>query len=107
MKHASSLLLTAGVAAAQSTTVVSAFLPALWDASMAASVVSAGPTATDYMLSCPSDTPDEECGMTDGIAILYGPSTMTYDVSWAGHSSVPPLFPTVIPSLRGRTADEA
>lgn len=79
MKHASSLLLAAGLAAAQSSTVVSVLLPMLDAQDVEGSVISAGPTATSYMVNCPKDTPAEDCGIPrDGFEVLWGPSTWNY-----------------------------
>jgi hypothetical protein len=90
MKHASSLLLAAGLAAAQSSTVVSVILPMLGEQEVEGSVISAGPTATRFMINCPSGTPSDECGIPQGgFEILYGPSTMAYAISEAGQVLVP------------------
>lgn len=85
MKHASSLLLaaaTAGLAAAQSTTVVDVLLPMVDSQRIDASVISANPTATTYSLGCPPGTPSDECGLANGMELVYGPLTMSYDMSY-------------------------
>ncbi|KAL1837100.1 hypothetical protein VTJ49DRAFT_4280 [Mycothermus thermophilus] len=89
MKHTSSMLLTAvtaaGLAAAQaSTTTVSVLLPFADHQDIEGSVISAGPTATNYFLTCPTGARDTECGFGDGISVLYGPSTLTYAMSFTG-----------------------
>ncbi len=93
MKHASSLLLAtaaAGLAAAESTTIVKVLVPMIDSQSIDASVVSAGPTATAYRLTCPPNRDAVDCGLADGISILYGPSTMTYAASLStSYSDVP------------------
>jgi hypothetical protein len=91
MKHASSLLLAAaaaaGLAAAQSTTIVKILMPMVDSQAIVASVISAGPTATDFYVACPTDTPSESCGLPSGFSVLYGPSTMTYDLSYTTSDS--------------------
>ncbi|KAK4100280.1 hypothetical protein N658DRAFT_106065 [Parathielavia hyrcaniae] len=78
MKRASSLLLAAGLAAAQSTTVVDILMPMADPQTLLASVISADATATSYFISCPTVTSSEECGFADGLEVLNGPSTMNY-----------------------------
>lgn len=44
-----------------------------------ASIITAGPTATAYLLTCPTADPnydDTECGLGTGIRVLEGPSTL-------------------------------
>ncbi|KAK3307515.1 uncharacterized protein B0T15DRAFT_510781 [Chaetomium strumarium] len=88
MKHAASMLLAAGLAAAQTTT-VSILLP-MADAmpqQMAGSVISAGPTATQYFVNCPSDTPSYECGLGPGLTVVYGPSTLGYTMAYTAEEN--------------------
>jgi hypothetical protein len=54
-------------------------LPNFDDQTILASIVTAGPTATGYLLTCPTDDPnydDTKCGLGTGIRILEGPSTL-------------------------------
>ncbi|KAK4157343.1 hypothetical protein C8A00DRAFT_29771 [Chaetomidium leptoderma] len=87
MKHASSLLLAAGLAAAQSTSVVTILMPMADPQSIEASVVSAGPTATSYHITCPTGFSPGDCGLGDGIDLLYGPSTMAYTMTFPGEGA--------------------
>ncbi|KAL2266980.1 hypothetical protein VTJ83DRAFT_4257 [Remersonia thermophila] len=89
MKRTSSMLLTAataaGLAAAQaSTTVVSVLVPFADLQAIEGSVISAGPTATSYLLACPTTARDTECGLGPGISVLHGPSILTYAMSYTG-----------------------
>jgi hypothetical protein len=46
------------------------------------SVISAGPTATSYLVNCASGTPSDECGIPQGgFEVLYGPLTWNYEMS--------------------------
>ncbi|KAK4033757.1 hypothetical protein C8A01DRAFT_39765 [Parachaetomium inaequale] len=84
MKYSASLVVAAGLAAAQSSSaVVNVLLPSFGTEAMVASVISAGPTATSYLVNCPTDTSSEDCGLGDGLKILYGSSTMTYGMTFA------------------------
>ncbi|KAK3294023.1 uncharacterized protein B0H64DRAFT_374862 [Chaetomium fimeti] len=83
MKYSSSILFTAGLAAAQST-VVNILFPFADQQDNGASVISAAPTATKYFVTCPPGTSDEDCGLADGVEVLYGPSTMAYVMSYSG-----------------------
>ncbi|KAH6855777.1 hypothetical protein B0I37DRAFT_411743 [Chaetomium sp. MPI-CAGE-AT-0009] len=77
MKYSSSILFTAGLAAAQST-VVNILFPFPDQQDNGASVISAAPSATKYFVTCPPGTSEEDCGLADGVEVLYGPSTMSY-----------------------------
>jgi len=81
MKASASLLLTASVAAAQSS-IVTVFLPGFDPKGIQASVVSAAPSATTYHLNCAPDTAADECGLADGVDLVYGPSTFAYKMSF-------------------------
>ncbi|KAL2129513.1 hypothetical protein VTI74DRAFT_7663 [Chaetomium olivicolor] len=88
MKHAASLILAAGLAAAQSTTIANIFLPMVDAQMIVASVVSAGPTATAYALRCPAGADPNECGLGDeSITVFCGPSTMTYAFSMGDNAA--------------------
>ncbi|KAL2196845.1 hypothetical protein P885DRAFT_77967 [Corynascus similis CBS 632.67] len=82
MKYSASLLVTAGLAAAQSSTVVDVLLLAFDSQTIDASVVAAAPTATTYALNCHAAN-DVDCGLPDDprIQIVYGPSTLAYSFS--------------------------
>jgi len=85
MKHTTSLLLaaaTAGatLAAAADPVVVKILMPMADSQKIGASVISAGPSATSYFVSCPSGEPSDECGLGSGMKVLYGPSTMAYEM---------------------------
>lgn len=84
MKHASSLLLAAGLVAAQTSTVVDVLLPMLDVQEVEGSVVSAGPTATTYLITCPTDTLPEDCGIPPGgFEVFSGSSTWGYSYTAA------------------------
>lgn len=85
MKHTSSLLLAAaaGLAAAQSPVIVKVLVPNVDDQPVVASVISAGPTATSYFVACPTNASPEDCGLGTGFRMLYGPSTMSYDMTFS------------------------
>ncbi len=89
MKHASSLLLAAaaGLAAAAQSPVVTVLIPGVDKQSVDGSIISVGPTATSFFVACPTGTPSEDCGLLDGFEILYGPSTMTYGMTYSDGTS--------------------
>ncbi|GAB1316655.1 hypothetical protein MFIFM68171_06865 [Madurella fahalii] len=79
----SALLLTAvlaAVSAAQSTSVVTVKMPHVEGPSVLGSVVEVFPTATSYVLTCPTGTDSTECGIPAGLSVLSGPSTMSYRI---------------------------
>jgi hypothetical protein len=82
MKQTLNLAVLAGYLAAQSlaqsssTTTVTLLLPGLDKQTVLGSVITAGPTATSYLLTCPTDAPDDECGLGSGFNFLQGPSTL-------------------------------
>ncbi|EAQ87304.1 hypothetical protein CHGG_03923 [Chaetomium globosum CBS 148.51] len=80
MKYSASVLFTAGLAAAQ-TSVVNIMFPFVDQQDNGASVISAGPTATKYFIACPPGTSDEDCGLAEGVEVLYGPSTLEYTMT--------------------------
>lgn len=82
MKYSASVLFTAGLAAAQ-TSVVNIMFPFVDQQDNGASVISAGPTATKYFIACPPGTSDEDCGLAEGVEVLYGPSTLEYTMSYS------------------------
>ncbi|KAH8912615.1 hypothetical protein BR93DRAFT_963771 [Coniochaeta sp. PMI_546] len=61
---------------AASSSVVTLHLPNFDDQTILASIITANPTATSYLLTCPTDEPDDECGLGTGIKVLEGPSTL-------------------------------
>ncbi|KAL2024511.1 hypothetical protein VTK56DRAFT_7554 [Thermocarpiscus australiensis] len=84
MMRACSLLFAAGLAglsAAQSTSVVNLLMPLADPQSLAGSVVSAGPTATTYFVTCPTGADSTDCGLGDGVSLVNGPSTASYAMS--------------------------
>jgi hypothetical protein len=83
MKYSTSVLFTAGLAAAQST-VVNIMFPFADPQDNGASVISAAPTATRYFVTCPPGTSAEDCGLAEGVEVLYGPSTLEYTMSYSG-----------------------
>ncbi|KXX78835.1 hypothetical protein MMYC01_201528 [Madurella mycetomatis] len=83
MARASSLLLAAvlaAVSAAQSTTTVTVMMPLVGDQPIFGSVVEVLPTATSYVLACPTDVDSTECVIPAGLSLLSGPSTMSYQL---------------------------
>lgn len=92
MKHASSLLLAAGLAAAQSTRVVKVLLPMMDPQEIVGSVISAGPKATAYEVKCPKGQDANDCGLpTDGLTVTYGPKTWEYTATIERQTLVLPL----------------
>lgn len=78
MARVSSLALAAAgisAVAAQSDNVVSILMPYADSNGMHASIITAAPTATSYWVSCPSGVPSSDCGIVDGMSVVYGPST--------------------------------
>jgi hypothetical protein len=57
-----------------------------------ASVISAGPTATDYYVSCPTDAPSDECGIGMGFSLRNGPEVLTYSMYYEGEYTWYALF---------------
>ncbi|KAK4243348.1 hypothetical protein C7999DRAFT_18290 [Corynascus novoguineensis] len=88
MKYVSSLLLATSLAVTQTTTLVNIMMPLVNTQPIGASVISAGPTAIDYFVTCPSSIDQEKCGLADGITVLYGPSTMTYGISYSKYNTM-------------------
>lgn len=89
MKYLASFLLASSLVAAQSTSVVEILNPFGDKQTLHASVISAAPTATRYLLKCPSGADSNDCGVPpDGVQIFYGPSTFGYTLSEAGKLSV-------------------
>ncbi|KAK4235282.1 hypothetical protein C8A03DRAFT_17953 [Achaetomium macrosporum] len=87
MKHTASMLLAAGLAAAQSTT-VQILMPMADPQAIAGSVISAGPTATEYFVACATGTDLEECGLGDGgVTVTYGPSTVAYTMAYTAEET--------------------
>lgn len=71
----------AGSSLAQSTTVIDLVIPQVDQQTILASVVSVGPTATEYALSCPTNEDDTECGLGVGFLVKEGPSTMEFHLT--------------------------
>ncbi|KAL2257382.1 hypothetical protein VTK26DRAFT_252 [Humicola hyalothermophila] len=79
MKHTASLLMAAGLAAAQTTT-VSILMPLIDAQELVGSVVSADSTATTFAISCPDGAGPNECGLPSSVTIVNGPETMSYSI---------------------------
>lgn len=95
MVRASSLLLAAvlaAVSAAQSTTTVTIMMPMLGDQPIVGSVVEVLPSATSYVLTCPTNIDPIDCGIPSSLSLLSGPSTMTYQVEIGESKSVSASF---------------
>jgi hypothetical protein len=90
MKHAPTLILAAGLVAAQTST-VTVLLPEVDQQTIFASVISVGPTATSYFIACPSGENDVDCGLGPGMNLLYGPSVVTFSASYGDESVSPPI----------------
>lgn len=71
----------AGSALAQSTTVVTILMPQVDQQTIHASVVSAGPTATAYLLECPPGADSLDCGIGTNFRVTEGPSTLEYHMT--------------------------
>ncbi|KAL2176809.1 uncharacterized protein P884DRAFT_260296 [Thermothelomyces heterothallicus CBS 202.75] len=80
MKYSAPLLVTAGLAAAQSS-VVTVLLPQFDQQAIDASVIAAAPTATTYRINCPPGADSSDCGVPDEFEFVYGPSTFAYTMS--------------------------
>jgi hypothetical protein len=52
------------------------------EAEIVGSVISAGPTATEYFVACPTNEPEEDCGAGDGMRVVYGQSTWSYAMTY-------------------------
>lgn len=68
----------AAVSAAQSTIVTVMMPPVDWP--LVASVVEVFPSATSYLIACPTGTSREECDLPGVMSLLSGPATMSYKV---------------------------
>ncbi|OIW32210.1 hypothetical protein CONLIGDRAFT_260945 [Coniochaeta ligniaria NRRL 30616] len=84
---------------AESSSIVTLHLPNFDDQTILASVITANPTATSYLLTCPTDEPDDECGLGSGIRVLEGPSTLEV------HMTLGQITDDVTCSLSGDAAD--
>lgn len=96
MLRVSSLLLAAGLAAAQSTTIIKILLPMVDPQSIEGSVIAVGPTATTFFVGCPSKAAgdsENQCGLGDGITVTSGTSTYGYAMTYSGMTYVPPPVP--------------
>jgi hypothetical protein len=82
-----------------SSSIVTLHLPSFDTQTILASVITANPTATSYLLTCPTDEPDDECGLGTGIEVLDGPSTLEV------HITLDQYAVDVWCSLNGDTAD--
>ncbi|KAK3997383.1 hypothetical protein QBC44DRAFT_315938 [Cladorrhinum sp. PSN332] len=83
MVRASSLLLSAGLAAvtAAQTTTVTLLLPLLGETkTIFGSVIDANPTATTYSVNCPPDMDSNDCGLGTGFKVVGGPKTVSVDM---------------------------
>jgi len=82
-----------------SSSIVTLHLPDFEDQTILASVITADPTATSYLLACPTDEPDDECGLGTGIRVLEGASTLEVHMTLDGYTD------DVSCSLSGDAAD--
>ena len=82
MKYTTSMLMAAGIAAAQSTT-VSILMPMVDPQDLVGSVVTVQETFTVYAISCPGNEDAIECGLPSDLTISSGPTTMAYTVELA------------------------
>lgn len=65
------------------TSIVTILLPDFDVQSIQASVITANPTMTSYLLACPPGTNDTDCGLgSTGIHVLEGPATFEAHVTW-------------------------
>ncbi|KAK4226796.1 hypothetical protein QBC38DRAFT_479677 [Podospora fimiseda] len=82
MVRVSTLLFAASLAAAQTSTVVTLFIPLAGDTqTIVGSVIAANPTATTYSIGCPPGTDSNDCGWATGVKVINGPKTAALDVS--------------------------
>ncbi|KAB5572548.1 hypothetical protein GE09DRAFT_1100006 [Coniochaeta sp. 2T2.1] len=94
-----SILTGRSLAQSPTSSVVTLHLPNFDDQAILASVITANPTATSYLLSCPTDEPADECGLGTGINVLEGPSTLEVQLT------VGELSSDVTCALNGDVAD--
>lgn len=84
---------------AASSSIVNLHIPDADDQPILASVITANPTATSYLLTCPTDEPAEDCGLGSGIRVLEGPSTLEV------HMTLGQTSDDITCRLSGDTAD--
>lgn len=84
---------------AASSSIVNLHIPDADDQAILASVITANPTATSYLLTCPTDEPAEDCGLGTGIRVLEGPSTLEV------HMTLGQTSDDITCRLSGDTAD--
>lgn len=83
MVRASSILASASFAVlataqqAATTSVVSLLLPMVNQKTIVASVMTAAPDATKYLIACPSGMDSNDCGLGTGFTVVNGPSTLS------------------------------
>ncbi|KAM0277148.1 hypothetical protein ACHAQH_006043 [Verticillium albo-atrum] len=65
-------------AASAEETIVSLIMPVFSPNFVAASVVDVGDDATTFALACHSQVPQTECGISDPVQLVAGPSTMAF-----------------------------
>lgn len=82
----------AGVAAAQTTSVMSLFLPtyAFDPQPLVGSIVTAAPTRIEYFVECAPDADANDCGVGPGISVTMQPGTYALGMTEDGFLYVPP-----------------
>ncbi|CRJ91755.1 hypothetical protein HYQ45_013415 [Verticillium longisporum] len=83
------LLAVFGVAAAEEA-VVSLFIPLFAPNFVVASVVDVGADETTFALACHSQVPQTECGISNPVQLVAGPSTMALTATLE-YTSAPPM----------------
>lgn len=77
MKYTILMLMVAGLAASQSTT-ISLLVPNVHPKELVGSVVAVQETFTVYAVSCPGNEDVIECGIPSDFTITNGPTTMAF-----------------------------
>lgn len=73
-----------GSALAQTTSVTSLLLYGFEGDNIVASVMSAGPQATEYFVTCAPGTDASDCGFGPGVTFTEGPSTLGIHLTESG-----------------------
>ncbi|KAL6248376.1 hypothetical protein RBB50_004631 [Rhinocladiella similis] len=88
MKTTGLALTLAGVAAAQSQSVISVFFPGADSQTLLGSVIKSDSSKTTMAVACPSDAGSTDCGIDGPITVTVGPSTFHAEESFESTSVV-------------------
>lgn len=99
MKSAAVVMAFAGVVIAQSSTVISIFLPDTDQQTLVGSLIASDASKTTVVFGCPSDVDSSDCGFGSGlVTATFGPSTL------AVTESIDSLIATLDCVVSGTTA---